>query len=390
MIYLDNAATTKIDPRVLEAMMPYLKEDYGNAGTLYSVGRKAKQAVDKARSQVADFFHCEPDQIIFTSGGTEGNNLVIHGLADHMEASGKKHIVTSSVEHDSVIHAVESLCMKRGFDADFLPVSTRCVASKGSLDMMCRPHRTGLASVMHTNNETGAVNPIYEMASEAHDCGALFHSDCVQAAGIHQLWMDEIPCDFATISSHKIHGPKGVGAVFARDPSILSPIICGGGHQEFGIRGGTENVAGIVGLGMACEIADKEYYRNVEYICGNRALFYDTLWNRLQNTYNADPFISLNGDCSDRISKTLNICVNGVDGETLLLMLDSKGICVSAGSACRSLEEHPSRVLTAMGLSEKEARSSVRVSFSSMESPSDIIYAAETMASCIITLRNAT
>lgn len=387
MIYLDNAATTKIDPRVLDVMMPYLSDEYGNAGTLYGLGRRAREAVDMAREQVAKFMHCEPDQIIFTSGGTEGNNLVICGLADHLKSIDKKHIITSTVEHDSVIHAVDFLCTKDGFDAEFLPVSRGGSVDVESLNVTAN---TGLVSVMYENNETGVDNPVWEIATKCQENGVLFHSDCVQAAGLRDVYMDEIPCDFATISSHKIHGPKGAGAVFARDKELLRPIINGGADQEFGLRGGTENVAAIVGFGMACEIAGAELYQNAMQVSNMRAAFLDALHSKMCDYSGWPDKIYLNGVRSQVLGKTISLLINGVDAETLLLMLDAKGICVSAGSACRSHVEDPSHVLTAMGLTEDEARSSVRVSFSATNSFADVIYAAETMAACINTLRNCT
>ena len=387
MIYLDNAATTKIDGRVLDAMMPYLKDEYGNAGTLYGLGRRAKNAIDKSRTQVAGFLHCDPEQIIFTSGGTEGNNLVIRGVAPYLQTIGKTRIITSSVEHDSVIHAVETLYIKDGFHIDYLPVNSKGVVLTDNLNI---PNNvTGLVSIMYVNNETGSVNPVYEIANECHKQGVLFHTDCVQAAGVQEVFMDELACDFATISSHKIHGPKGMGAVFARDKSLLSPLICGGHSQESGYRGGTENVAGIVGFGMACEIAEHEIAQNIVAVTRAKTAFYDSLMNALMDSGSGgnDPMIRVNGMPVPSPGKTLNLTIKGVDGETLVLMLDAMGVCISAGSACRSHEEKPSRVLTAMGLSDEEARCSVRISFSANESEDEVSRAASVMADCINVLR---
>lgn len=384
MIYLDNAATTQIDPIVLEAMLPYLREEYGNAGALYSIGRRAKDAVENARSQVARFINCKPEQIIFTSSGSEGNNLVMMGVAEYLKKNNKKGIAVSEIEHDSVIKSAEASCIKHEFDCLFLPVTRDGFVEIDTIKNVVRDDRFGMASVMYVNNETGVINPVSEIADECHKNGVLFHTDCVQAAGGERIDVEKIGCDFLTISSHKIHGPKGVGAIYVRDINTISPIIYGGSEQEFGLRGGTENVAGIVGFGKACEAASRYIDDDLDGMMIKSSRFYEKLLYELSQY--GQPGIHING--GKYVSgKTTNIRIDGVDAQTLLLMLDASGICISTGSACRSREIVPSRVLMAMGLTEEEARSSVRVSVSRMTTVNDIDVAARTMAKCILKLR---
>ena len=248
MIYLDNAATTKVLPEVLDAMMPYLTTNYGNAGSLHKLGREASSAIETARQQVADFLNCQPENIIFTSGGSEANNLAIKGVATYLLSKGKTGIATSAVEHDSVFNALRDL--KRGFYPITIPVNRGCICDSIALEDSLRAMSNssspiGLVSVMYANNITGAINNVEKLASIAHNKGAMFHTDCVQAAGFNELDVKKIGCDFLSLSGHKIHAPKGVGALYVKDRSKLSPLISGGSAQEFGLRGGTENVAGI-------------------------------------------------------------------------------------------------------------------------------------------------
>ena len=382
MIYLDNAATTRIDPQVLEAMMPYLTGQYGNPGTLYKLGMQARKAVENARKQVADFIGAKPEQIIFTSGGTEANNLVFLGTADYLKDIGKPGIIASRYEHDSVIRSAYRLNVRHGFGVTyFYPdheghVNPSEVESKGFGD-------TGLISVMYVNNETGSENDIQEIANVCKKKGVLFHTDCVQAAGCYPIDVVEIGCDFLSISSHKIHGPKGVGALYVKDPTILSPLIVGGKSQEFGLRGGTENVAGIVGFGKACELAKQNLHTTQNHCSILKQLFYNHLIEDMANIGLPPDIVHINGEQIIKHGKTLNLRFDGVDAETLLLMLSTKGVCVSAGSACTSHESQPSHVLTAMGLSPDEARSSVRISFSKMNTQEEVRDAANIFAACL-------
>lgn len=380
MIYLDSAATTQVANVVLEAMMPWLKDNYCNAGSIYKKGREAKAAIEKARGQVAKMFNSDPENIIFTSGGSEGNSFVFQTAAERLEASGKKHILVSSVEHDSVLRAAESL-MKRGFHVDYLPVSECGTVLYETVKQAITPE-TGLISIMLMNNETGAINHLDFIARLCQERGILLHSDCVQAAGIWKINIEDVPLDFATISAHKFHGPKGVGCVYIRDPEECHALIQGGHNQEFGLRGGTENVAGIVGMGVAAEtILDNLDYIQ-ETVWNYRYLFWNIINERLGGT------VRINGQWP-ALSKVLNIRVDGIDADTFVVAMDAAGVCLSAGSACRSFELEPSHVLTAMGLSPDEARSSVRVSFSGLNTKLQIRDAANIFADTVEVLRGS-
>lgn len=397
MIYLDNAATTQISPAVLEAMMPYLKDVYANPGTIYGFGRQAADAISKARKQVADFIGAKPEQIIFTSGGTEANNLAIKGCKNHLTKINKKHIVTSPTEHDSVLRAIESLCnplccndkkcIKPEFYTSFLSVDKRGHIQVDELEHMSYTYDDiGLVSVMYANNEIGVLNNVASVGRICREKHILFHTDCVQAAGSVALDVTKIGCDFMSISSHKIHGVKGVGALYVRDKQYLSPIINGGLVQEFGLRGGTENVAGIVGFGKACELAGKgieDYSRTVIYY---KKHFCEILKDRLADEHMEND-VSINGLPPRYPGKTLSLTFKNVDAETLVLMMDAKGVCISAGSACTSHESNPSHVLKAIGLSDDEARSTVRISFSEFNTEYEIERAAKLLANCVQTLR---
>lgn len=389
MIYLDNASTTKMDDRVLDAMMPYLTESYGNAGTLYELGRRSADAVAVARKQVADMIGASPEQIIFTSGGSEANNFVFAGLSDYLLSVGKTRIVTSQIEHDSVLKAASKMCIKDRFDVSFVaPSPNGRVENNDTLRSLVSDKHTGLVSIMHTNNETGISNPVGAIGEICREHGVLFHTDCVQAAGCADLNVDALRCDFLSLSSHKIHGAKGVGALYARDKSLLSPIISGGHEQEFGLRGGTENVAGIVGFGKACEIIRQHRVRAADYIGWLRQELYNLIKAKLERR-GLGAILHLNGDVNLTTDdgKTMSVRFDGVDAETLLLMLDAYGVCVSAGSACRSHEQEPSHVLLAMGISPEDARNSIRLSVSRMNTIEEIERAAEIIADCVATLR---
>lgn len=380
MIYLDSAATTPMADVVFEAMMPWLKDNYCNAGSVYKKGREAKAAIERARGQVAKMFNSDPENIIFTSGGSEGNSFAFQAAAERLEASGKKHILVSSVEHDSVLRAAESLT-KRGFHVDYLPVSECGTVLYKTVKQAITPE-TGLISIMLMNNETGAINNLDFIARLCQERGILLHSDCVQAAGIWKINIEDVPLDFATISAHKFHGPKGVGCVYIRDPEECHALIQGGHNQEFGLRGGTENVAGIVGMGVAAEtILDNLDYIQ-ETVWNYRYLFWNIINERLGDT------VRINGQWP-AFSKVLNIRVDGIDADTFVVAMDAAGVCLSAGSACRSLELEPSHVLTAMGLSPDEARSSVRVSFSGLNTKLQVRNAANIFADTVEVLRGS-
>lgn len=385
MIYLDNAATTKIAPEVLDDMMPYLTDEYGNAGTLYGLGRSAAAAIKKAREQVASLFGCTPDHVIFTSGGSESNNTVFKGLWHQLKESGKTHLVVSAIEHDSVLRAAEMLT-KDGFHITYIKPGSDGRISPKAVEAAIHED-TGLVSIMFVNNETGVVNDINEIGRICRQNEVLFHTDCVQAAGQYPLTVHKNDVDFASVSSHKIHGPKGVGALFVREKNFL-PLVCGGAEQEFGLRGGTENVAGIVGFGKAAEMAVTNMHDDMIEVSVMKQKFYMTMTDTFRELGLDTGGIHVNGHPVIEPGKTLNLRFDGVDAQTLLLMLDSKGVCISAGSACRSHEAEPSHVLMAMGISPDDARSSVRVSFSKYNTAEEVTEAAKAVATCVFALQS--
>ena len=391
MIYLDNSATTPIHPEVLKAMMPYLKGGYGNAGAVYRIGRESAKAIRKAREQVAQLFNASADQIVFTSGGSEGNNMVFsYGMRCMLEERGKKHVVISQIEHDSVYEAATHMFKPSGkadikddFYTQFIHTKSDGTVDVKHLEaLLDEDESIGLVSVMYVNNETGAVNPVNHIGEICRERGVLFHTDCVQAAGCHTNNTKIIGTNITTKSGHKIYAPKGIGAIYIKDKTLARSLIYGGANQEFGLRGGTENVAGIVGLGKACDLICSDFGTQRVTVSLLKRLFYGNMISYLKEV-NLEDRIHVNGASVGDVGKTLNLRVENIDSETLLLMLDAKGVCISAGSACHSHKSEPSRVLTAMGLSDDEARDSVRISFSSTNTPAEVEEAAAIFSSCI-------
>lgn len=371
MIYLDNAATTQVSQRVLDAMLPYFTEHYGNAGSIHSMGRDAARAMQKAREQCAKPLNANPNDIIFTSGGSEANTLAIMGLADYLISVGKTHIITSEVEHPSVLESMKSL-FHMGFEITYISVD-----HDGNLcmDELTRAFRrdTGLVSIMTVNNETGNAFPINAIGLLCESHGVLFHTDAVQAYGNINIDMEFCGIDFLSVSGHKFHAPKGVGFLCTKRKELLSPVILGGG-QEQNLRSGTENIPSIVGIGEAAEAAyedtDKAFSNN-----DKRELLLSELTKELGELHiNGAPY---------KGSKTVNLFFDGVDGETLLLLLSRQGICVSAGSACSAHSAVPSHVLTSLGLTDEEARSSIRISFSTFTTNEEICQAAQVIADSV-------
>lgn len=361
MIYLDNAATTKLAPEVFEVMVPYMKDLYGNPGAvIYKHGQVAHSAVEYARCQVASLMRVHPDQVVFTSGGTEANALVLLGLSEHLKALKRTHIIVSAVEHESVLSAAERL-KAGGFTVTKLPVQADGTVSVTDLKEAITAE-TGLVSIMYVNNELGSVNPVDQIGKLCSEHGVLFHTDCVQAAGTEPISAEKIGCDFITISSHKLHGPKGAGAVYAKQKKLLRPIIPGGHAQEYGLRGGTQNVPAIVGFGEACELTEKSFRQDTHYISYIKQRFYESLLEFLKPE-NKDALV-VNGRPVIDPGKILNLTVKGVDAESLIMMLDTKGVYVSMGAACTGSSSEPSHVLTAIGLSPETARNTLRFSFS--------------------------
>ncbi len=369
-VYLDYNATTPIDPRVLEEMMPYLTEYYGNPSSIHSFGRKGKEALDKAREQVSLLISANPKEIIFTSGGSESANFAIKSTALKGLSDNKNHLITTKVEHECVLESFMFL-ERQGFEVTYLDVDSEGLIDLDELRDSIKDN-TALVSCMYANNETGVIFPVGKIAEIVKERGALFHTDAVQAAGKIDIDLNKIPADLLSISAHKFYGPKSVGALFVRDSLsqriLLAPIIHGGG-QERGKRSGTENVPGIVGLGVASKIAIEEMENDQVKIRNLR----DGL---LQNLKQDIDDIKLNGSIENMLGNTLNLSILGAQGESLAMNLDIEGVAVSTGSACSEGAVDPSHVLSAMGLSREEAASSIRISLGRFTEKEDIDYAA--------------
>jgi len=369
-IYLDYNATTPIDPRVLEEMMPYLSENYGNPSSIHSFGRKGKEALDKARDQVSQLISASPKEIVFTSGGSEAANFAIKSTARSLLREKGSHIVTTRVEHECVLESLKFL-EKEGFQVTYLGVD-----SDGLIDLEelkeAITDETILVSCMYANNETGVIFPIDKIAEIVKERGVIFHTDAVQAAGKIDIDLEEIPADLLSISAHKFYGPKSVGALFIRDSFSqqisLTPLIHGGG-QERGKRSGTENIPGIVGLGSASDIASNEMRQDESRIIELRDQLFQSITQDIEG-------VKLNGILERQLWNTLNLSFEGVEGESLSMNLDIEGVAVSTGSACSEGTVDPSHVLSAMGLSKGEAASSVRISLGRFTEKEEIDYIA--------------
>ena len=368
-VYLDYNATTPVDPRVLEAMIPYLKEEYGNPSSIHSFGSRGKAALDNSREQVAELLGARPKEIVFTSCGSESNNFAIKGVAIGLREKGN-HLITTQVEHASVIETFRFL-EDQGFKVTYLSVDKDGLINLDELRDAITD-QTILVSVMSANNETGVIMPIKEIAEIVKEKGVILHTDAVQAAGKMEMDLKNIPVDLISISGHKLYGPKGVGATYigtnvgTRHGLFLQPIIHGGG-QERGRRSGTENVAGIVGLGKACEIA-KEEVRSQESEYRIKSLR-DELCRGIMERIDG---VKLNGHPEKRLSNTLNLSFDGAEGDSLVMNLDLEGIAVSTGSACSEGNVEPSHVLLAMGLTREEAVSSLRFSLGRFTKKEDV------------------
>ena len=351
-IYLDHSATTPVRPEVLEAMLPFLREHHGNAGSLHRFGRNCRRAVETAREQVAALINAEPREILFTSGGTESDNLAIRGI---VEATDRKAIrlVTTAVEHHAVLHVCESLARANRVDLQVAGVDQEGLVDPDAVEALLGDE-TVLVSVMHANNETGVVQPLERIGALCRERGIPFHSDTVQSAGKLPLDVRKLPLDLAAISGHKLYGPKGIGALFVRSGTGIEPQAVGGA-QERGRRAGTENVAGIVGLGRACELLSGELQSTSKQM--------EVLRDRLQEGALATvPDAGINGSTAHRLPNSLNMAFNDLDGERMMFALDQEGIAVSTGSACTAGSLDPSHVLLAMGQSHEHASSAIRFS----------------------------
>ena len=353
MIYLDNAATTKCAPQAVEAMLPYFSEKYGNASSVYGLGSESKKAVDHARQIIADSLHCTPQEIYFTTGGSESDNWALIATAEANEEKGK-HIITTKIEHHAILHTCEYL-EKRGFEITYLPVDKDGLISIEDLKNAIRPD-TILISVMFANNEIGTIQPIEEIGSIAKEKGILFHTDAVQAYGHVPIDVEKLHLDFLSASGHKLNGPKGIGFLYIRKNVRIGAYLHGGA-QERGRRAGTENVPGIVGLGVAVELAMK----NMEANIAKETQLRDYLISQMEKN-----FINckLNGSRTKRLPNNVNFSFPFIEGESMLIMLDMKGICASSGSACTSGSLDPSHVLLAIGLPHELAHGSLRLTLS--------------------------
>ena len=365
-VYADNAATTAISPYVLEKMLPFLTEQYGNASAVYSKGRKARTAVETAREQIAAALSCSPEEIFFTSGGTESDNWAIRGVCQ--AAKGKNHIITSSIEHHAVLNTCRFLG-QNGYRITYIPVDSSGTVNPDDIEKAIAPD-TALVSIMYACNETGVIQPVSEIGNICRKHAVPFHTDAVQAAGHLEINVNEHNISLLSISGHKIHAPKGTGALYIRKGTNISNLMFGGA-QENSLRPGTENTAAIVGLGAAFENLSSDMDTNRRHA--------EKIRNRLESRLSESKRISVNGISGQRLPGISNITVKGADGEQILLMLDLKGICASAGSACTSGSSEPSHVLKAMGLSDADAYSSLRFSFGHLNSADDADYIADTL-----------
>ena len=372
-IYMDANATTPVLPEVLEAMRPFWTEQFGNASSIHQRGQHARAAVDRARESVAGLLGCRAAEIVFTSGGTESDNMALFGLL----APGE-HLITTSIEHHAVLHAAEALA-ERGVEVTFLPCTSEGLVEVAALEAALRPN-TKLVSVMLANNETGVIQPVRELADRAHAAGALFHTDAIQAAAKLPLDVAALGCDLLSISGHKMYAPQGTGVLFVRRNVRLKSMFFGGLHER-GRRPGTENVAGIVGLGKAAELART-------WLSEGGAEGLAALRNRLEQGILATvDEAGVNGGGAARVANTSNIYFDHVEAEALVIALDLKGLAVSGGSACQSGATEPSHVLTAMGLSDARARASVRFSLSRLTTEDEVDCALELVPSAVARLR---
>lgn len=376
-IYVDNAATTKMNAAVAEEMIPFMTEFYGNPSSIYLEGREAKRAVEKSREQVAKAISAEPKEIYFTGSGTEADNWAVRSAASAYSNKGK-HIITSSVEHHAVLHTCLDL-EKQGYEVTYLPVDEYGRVSVEDLRNSIRPD-TILVSIMFANNEIGTIMPVKEIGAVCRENGVLFHTDAVQAIGMCEINVEELNIDMLSLTAHKFHGPKGAGALYVRQGVKLTPFITGGA-QERGKRAATENVPGIVGLGKAIELAAENIPERQKKLSELRDYYIEKVLNKI-------PYSRLNGHPKDRLPGNANISFQFIEGEGMLLRLDMKGISASSGSACTSGSLDPSHVLLAIGLKHEEAHGSLRVSFDETNTKEQVDYIVDELADIIELLRN--
>ncbi len=376
-VYADNAATTAASKTAVDAMLPYFTEVYGNPSSLYEVGQTAKAALEGARERVAKVLGCQPREIYFTSGGSEADNQAIRSAAAIGLRKGKKHLITTAFEHHAVLHTMKKL-EKEGFEVTYLDVHKSGIVTPEEVAAAIRED-TCLVTIMYANNEIGTIEPIKEIGAVCKEKGVLFHTDAVQAAGHIAIDVKEQNIDMLSLSAHKFHGPKGVGVLYARGGILLENLI-EGGAQERGKRAGTENVPGIMGMTAALEEAVAHIDENTKKLTALR----DRLIAGLQTI----PYAELNGDRTHRLPSNVNFCFEGIEGESLLLLLDDKGICASSGSACTSGSLDPSHVLLAIGRPHEVAHGSLRLSLGEDATEEQVDYMIESVREVVEYLRN--
>lgn len=373
-VYLDYAATTPTDPRVVEAMLPYFTEIYGNAHSGHRPGRRAEQAVEDARETVARILNCKPSEIVFTSGGTESVNLAIRGVTLSEKGDSAKHIVSSAIEHSAVLKTLEQMESTNGIEYTLLPVSQEAVVDPETLIPALQPN-TALVSVMAANNEVGTIQPISALAAQAKARGVLMHTDAVQAAGQLPLDVQALGVDMLSLSAHKFYGPKGVGALYVRDGIRLMPSQTGGSHEE-GQRAGTVNTPGVVGLAKALQLAYDEFDERTAHYRSLRDQLIDEVLRLVPNA-------RLTGHPEQRLPGHASFLLNGLDGNTLIMHLDMKGLAASSASACKTGNPEPSSVLLAMGIPYETAFGSLRLTIGKDTTETDIEYSVSVLAQIV-------
>jgi cysteine desulfurase len=377
MSYMDHSATSPVDPEVLEAMLPYFTSNFGNASTLYTLGREARAAMENARNQVASLISAKPEEVYFTSGGTESDNIAIKGTVSRLQKKGN-HIITSSIEHPAVDETCKYL-EKNGYQVTYLPVGEDGIVKITDFEEAIEDE-TILITIMHANNEIGTIQPITEIGKLAREKGIIFHTDAVQTVGKIPVNVEELNVDLLSISAHKLYGPKGIGALYIKKGVRVDPLLHGGGHER-GIRPGTENVAGIVGLGKACQIAEENLDKNIEYVTLLREKLIKGVLETIEQSY-------LNGHPTKRLPNNANFRFSSIEGESLILQLDAKGIAASTGSACSSKKLEPSHVLMAIGLEEVDAHGSLRITLGKENTEEDIDYTINAIKEVVERLRS--
>lgn len=375
-VYFDHSATTAMDAEVLEAMLPFMREKYGNPSSIHSFGREVKVALEEARESVAEFLKIRAADIYFTSGGTESDNMAIKGVAYQLKSKGK-HIITSKIEHHAVLHTCEAL-KNEGFEVTYVAPDKYGIVHPESVAEAIRED-TILISIMHANNEVGTINPIDKIGKIASEKGVLFHCDAVQSFGKLPIDLSRLPVDLLSVSGHKIYGPKGVGILYIKKGVRLEKILFGGEHER-GRRPGTENIPGIIGLAKAVDLRSSRMKNDSKQVKKLRDNFYEKIMEKL-------PRVHLNGHPEKRLSGHLNLSFQGIEGEALLLSLDLKGVAASSGSACTSGSIDPSHVLSGMGVKPELAQSSIRFTLGKDNTQEDVDYALEILPEIVERLR---